>query len=113
MTIPTEAILTFFGVVFTALLGWLGIHTKVKGDKAIADRPDWQGFTDSMQDWMKDRLSEQNKKIERLEQDLSSVRAEVDGLRTKYTASLRSLRKIVEKSPHHRDDIEASIADEV
>lgn len=112
MTIPSE-VWPVLGTAMAALLTWLGIKTKVKGDKAVADKPDWNAFTDQIQEWTEQRLAERDKKIDRLETDVRDLRGEVSRLRRKYNASVDFIRRVVKHTPELRSEVPDEIADDL
>lgn len=112
MTVPTE-VWTVVGTVVAALLAWLGVWTKTKGDKDVADKPDWNAFTDRIQDWTEQRLAERDKKIDRLESDVQELRTEVSSLRRKYNAAVDFIRRVVKNTPDLRSDVPDEIADDL
>ena len=109
MTVPTE-VWPVVGTIVAALLAWLGVRTKAKGDKAVADKPDWNAFTDQIQEWTEQRLAERDKKIDRLETDVRDLRGEVSSLRRKYNAALRMVRELTRRHPDTVVDVPAEIA---
>jgi hypothetical protein len=110
--IPSE-VWPVVAAVASGVLAWLATRTKTKGDQQIADRPDWQGFTDQIQEWTEQRLAERDKKIDRLEQDVGELRAEVSVLRRKYNAALLFIRDLVRKSPEVHADLPGEIVDDL
>lgn len=112
MTVPTE-VWPVLGTAVASLLAWLGVRTKVKGDKAVADKPDWNAFTDQIQEWTEQRLAERDKKIDRLETDVRDLRGEVSSLRRKYNAALRMVRELTRRHPDTVVDVPAEIADDL
>lgn len=112
MTIPPE-IWPVVGVLGAAVLGFFGTKVTSSSQKAIADKPDWDGFTDQIQKWTEQRLAERDKKIDRLEHDVVELRAEVSVLRRKYDAALTFIRDLVRKSPEARAELPAEIVDDL
>lgn len=112
MTIPPE-IWPVVGTTVAALLAWLGVWTKTKGDKDVADKPDWNAFTDRIQEWTEQRLAERDKKIDRLESDVQELRTEVSSLRRKYSAALRMARELTRRHPDTPVDVPHEIADDL
>ena len=112
MAVPTE-VWPVVGTTVAALLAWLGVWTKTKGDKDVADKPDWNSFTDQIQEWTEQRLAERDKKIDRLETDVRDLRGEVSSLRRKYNAALRMVRELTRRHPDTSVDIPHEIADDL
>lgn len=112
MTIPPE-IWPVVGVIGAAILGFFGTKVTSSSQKAIADKPDWQGFTDQIQEWTEQRLAERDKKIDRLESDVSELREQVSTLRRKYNAAVDFIRRVVTHTPDLRSDVPAEIADDL
>lgn len=112
MTVPSE-VWPVLGTAVAALLTWLGVRTKVRGDKAVADKPDWNAFTDQIQEWTEQRLAERDKKIDRLETDVRDLRGEVSSLRRKYNAALRMVREFTRRHPETVVDVPLEIADDL
>lgn len=112
MTIPSE-VWPVVGTAVAAFLAWLGVKTKTKGDKAVADKPDWNAFTDQIQEWTEQRLAERDKKIDRLETDVRDLRGEVSSLRRKYNAALRMVREFTLRHPETVVDVPDEIADDL
>ena len=112
MTVPTE-VWPVVGTTVAALLAWLGVWTKTKGDKDVADKPDWNAFTDRIQEWTEQRLAERDKKIDRLETDVRDMRDEVSRLRRKYNAAVDFIRRVVKHTPDLRSDVPDEIADDL
>ena len=112
MTVPAE-VWPVVGTTVAALLAWLGVRTKARGDKAVADKPDWNAFTDQIQEWTEQRLAERDKKIERLETDVRDLRGEVSSLRRKYNAALRMVRELTRRHPDTVVDVPHEIVDDL
>lgn len=112
MTIPPE-IWPVVGVIGAAILGFFGTKVTSSSQKAIADKPDWQGFTDQIQEWTEQRLAERDKKIDRLESDVSELREQVSTLRRKYNAAVDFIRRVVTHTPDLRSDVPAEIMDDL
>ncbi|WP_291474214.1 hypothetical protein [Corynebacterium sp.] len=112
MTIPPE-VWPVVGVIGAAILGFFGTKVTSSSQKAIADKPDWQGFTDQIQEWTEQRLAERDEKIERLQKDVGELRTEVSVLRRKYNAALLFIRDLVRKSPEVHAELPGEIVDDL
>ena len=112
MTIPPE-VWPVVGVIGAAIMGFFGTKVTSLSQKAIADKPDWQGFTDQIQEWTEQRLAERDEKIERLQEDVSELRTEVSVLRRKYNAALLFIRDLVRKSPEVHAELPGEIVDDL
>lgn len=112
MTIPPE-IWPVVGVIGAAILGFFGTKVTSSSQKAIADKPDWQGFTDQIQEWTEQRLAERDKKIDRLESDVSELREQVSTLRRKYNAAVDFIRRVLTHTPDLRSDVPDEIMDDL
>lgn len=112
MQIPGE-VWPVVAAIASGVLAWLATRTKTRGDQQIADRPDWQGFTDQIQEWTEQRLAERDKKIDRLESDVSELREQVSTLRRKYNAAVDFIRRVLTHTPDLRSDVPAEIMDDL
>ena len=112
MTIPPE-IWPVVGVIGAAILGFFGVKVTSSSQKAIAEKPDWQGFTDKIQEWTEQRLAERDEKIERLQTDVSELRSEVSVLRRKYNVALAFIRDIGKMYPDAHTNMPTEIADDM
>lgn len=112
MTIPPE-IWPVVGVIGAAILGFFGTKVTSSSQKAIADKPDWQGFTDQIQEWTEQRLAERDEKIERLQTDVNELRSEVSILRRKYNVALAFIRDLGKRYPDAHTNMPTEIADDM
>lgn len=108
MTIPPE-VWPVLGTTVAALLAWLGVWTKTKGDKDVADKPDWPEFSESL---MK-RVDAQEKRIDRLVEDVEHLNSQVSSLRRKYNAALRMVRELTHRHPDTSVDVPHEIVDDL
>lgn len=108
MTVPSE-VWPVLGTVVAAFLAWLGVRTKARGDKAVADKPDWPEFSESL---MK-RVDAQEKRIDRLVEDVEHLNSQVSSLRRKYNAALRMVRELTRRHPDTVVDVPHEIADDL
>lgn len=113
MTVPTEAVLTALGVVFTAVLGWLGVRVKATADEKTAQiaarSPEWQSFVKEVKDTaaatekrLQDQIDAQGEKITRQGEKIGRLYDLLSSLQRKYDFALDAIRRF---RTHHPESI--------
>lgn len=111
-SIPGE-LWTALGVSAAALIAFFGTKLTASAQKAAAEKPDWQGFSDSIKTWTQERLAERDAKITQLEADVGHLRNEVSTLRRKYNAALDLVRRWTRRHPDTKIPVPEEIADDL
>lgn len=113
MTIPAEAVLAAAGVVFTAVLGWLGVKAKAAADEKTAQiaarSPEWQAFVSEVRANATDtearlqaQIDAQGEKIDAQEKKIRRLYGMVETVQRKYDFALDAIRRF---RTHHSDSI--------
>ena len=104
MTVPTEAILTAFGVFATGILGWLGVRAKATADEKTAQiaarSPEWQSFVQEVraasaetEKRLHDQIDAQGEKIAQQDKKIGSLYDLLSSLQRKYDFALDAIRR--------------------
>ena len=112
MTFPVE-LWPAVATVLAGLVGWLGIRTKSRADKDIANAPKWGEFTDQIQEWTRGQLKERDERIERLQRDLTRINDEMKDWRRKYLVAVKFIRECRRAHPVDGLDIPPEIEQDV